>query len=107
MKCRRSLGLLLEIESGKLDLFEGDQANFITQVVDEWFKMTPDMSESHRWEELTRVLLEPAVDEPTLAQDFLLRWRRGSTLSTPRSSIASPTDVSLRSEMDYIGIIHD
>ena len=110
VKKLRSLGMLLKIESGKLDLFERDPANFARRVIREWFSQTP-MTVPERWEELGRVLLEPALEERKLAMELHPRVRRGSSIDsaisemsgTSRSSITSSTEVPPQYLISNIG----
>lgn len=106
LKNVRALGILLKIKPGRLDEIENSR----TQIVQEWFKVYP-MDDADRWEELGRVLLEPAVNEPTIASRLRLHLRRGSSvdsaisdmLSERSDSISSPTLLSPHHEVSYIG----
>ena len=111
VKNARSLGLLLKIESWKLDRFERDPStNTVILILREWFKRMPQMSIDERWEEFIRVLMEPAVMEWKLAKDLQPYLRRGSSIdsaisemSSPRSSITSSTEIPPQYQMAYIG----
>lgn len=69
------------------------------------------MTVPERWEELGRVLLEPALQERKLAKDLHPHVRRGSSIDsaisemsdTPRSSIISPTEVFPQYQISNIG----
>ena len=106
----RAFGTLLKIKSWKLDQFERDSANTPTKIVEEWFKMTP-MSIHERWEELGRVLLEPAVQERKLAKDIQPLVRQQSSVdsaisemsSISRPSITSSVEGLSQYQMSYIG----
>ena len=105
----RAFGTLLKIEPWKLDKFERDSANTPTKIVVEWFR-TP-MSVRKRWEELSRVLEEPAVQERKLAKDIQPLVRQRSSIdsaiaemsSVSRSFITSSTEVLPQYQMPYIG----
>lgn len=112
VKCKRSLGLLLNIETKKLDHFEKDPFNTVSMIIEEWFRQTP-MTIQERWEELGRVLLEPALNEVALAKQLQPRVRRGSSIDSAISelssiSITSPVDAPVDAtpvqyQMSYIG----
>ena len=104
----RALGLMLKIESGKLDDFEQDtMTDTRTMIVKEWFESTP-MSITERYEELARVLKEPALQERQLARDLQQYVRRGSSIDSAISemsntSITSPTEALPQYQMSQIG----
>lgn len=93
MKNVRAFGLLLEIDPGKLDMFENSPTDTLTQIVQEWFDKFP-MEDADRWEKLGRVLLEPAVREVTLASGIL---RRGSSADSAISDVFSERSGSISS----------
>ena len=106
----RSFGLLLNIESGKLDIFERDPVNIISNIVREWFK-TP-MSIAERWAKLHEILQQQELQERTLAKNIpaaLVRQASSvdsaiSELSgTPRSSITSSLEALPQYQMSSIG----
>lgn len=80
IKNPRSLGLFLKIDPRRLDDIERFTGIDVwTQIVQEWFGKFP-MSDSDRWEELVRVLLEPAVNELPIARRLSPYLRRGSSM---------------------------
>lgn len=88
LKNVRAFGLFLKIDSGRLD--EMEKSHFTdrrTQIVREWFKHP--MDDADRWEELDRVLLEPAIHEPRIARRIRLLHRRFSSVDSATSG--SPT----------------
>lgn len=97
---------MLKIETGKLDQIErGRSTNTITQIVRSWFDMT-NMDPKDRWEELGRVLLEPAVSEPTIARSLQPHLRRGSSVDSAismMSSLGSSIDSIGPYQMSYVG----
>lgn len=112
LKNVRAFGLLLKIDSGKLDEIDKRSSiissSRILLIVEEWFRYP--MSDANRWEELGRVLLEPAVDEPTRACKLQPYLRRGSSVDSAisvfsgrSSSLSSPTSPSPHYQIPYIG----
>lgn len=70
------MALFLGIDPGRLDeIYSFTGIDVWTQIVQEWFEKYP-MSDSDRWEQLVRVLLQPAVNEPAVAE--ILRPYLGS-----------------------------
>ena len=104
----RAFGLFLKIDPGKLDEIESSPRDTVTQMIEEWFKKYP-MSDEERWEELGRILLEPAIREPRMASSLRPHLRRGSSVDsaisvfscTSRPSITSSS--SQNDQMAYIG----
>lgn len=106
----RAFGVLLGIESGKLDEIERSSDTRTVQIVREWFKSLPEnMDVPDRWEELGKVLLQPAVDEPGIAIKLKPHLRRGSSVDSAISVFSNRSDSfsSPRSpssfQMSYIG----
>ena len=105
LKKVRAFGLLLKISSGKLDQFEKDPiVSTVTQIVEEWFK-TP-MSTTDRYNELGRILMQPAVREQKAAKGLKPLVKQGSSVDsaisdmsdTPRSS-----NIQFQYQMPFIG----
>ncbi len=91
VKSVRAFGLFLKIAPGKLDAIEKCSImDKITQIVQEWFRQCPKtMCDTDRWEELGRVLLEPAVYEPVIANKLRPHFRRGSSVDSAISVFSS------------------
>lgn len=106
----RAFGLLLKIDSGRLDEIEKSSAiiDSRTQIVQEWFKSVSEMSAPDRWEELGNILLQPAIDEPAIAIRLKPHLRRGSSVDSAISvfsrsgSISSPISPSPY-QISYLG----
>ena len=81
----RAFGHLLGIDQGKLNEIikspRSANTNALSEIVQEWFRMFP-MSDADRWEELGRVLLEPAVLERRIACGLQPYLRRGSSVDS-------------------------
>ena len=110
LKNVRAFGLLLKIDPGKLDEIERkaySSQSMIELIVIEWLRQP--MGNADRWEELGRILLEPAVDEPTIASELRPNLRRGSSVDSAisvfsnRSSFSLPSSPSFH-EMSYFGM---
>lgn len=103
----RAFGLFLKIDPGKIDEIESSPRDTMTQIIQVWFKYP--MSDDDRWEELGRVLLEPAIREPRMASSLKPHLRRGSLVDsaisvfshTSRPSITSSS--SQHDQITYIG----
>ena len=97
----RALGLFLKIEPGRLDEIEqSGSGDSLIGIVQEWLKfMSDDWNGTDPWKELQRVLLEPAVDEPAIAQKLPV----DSAISgfPDRSSFSS--SVISPYQMSYVG----
>ena len=92
LKNVRTFGLFLKIEPGRLDEIEQSSSmNKREQIVEEWFRsLDVNKSDTDRWEELCRVLLEPAVGERTIAYELATRYlRRGPSVDSAISSLSS------------------
>jgi hypothetical protein len=103
LKNTRAFGLLLGIDPGVLDDFErrdSPSERVIELIIREWLRQS--MTIADRWEELGRVLLEPAVDEPTIAGNLKPHLRRGSSVDSDRSSFSFCSSPS-PNEASYIG----
>jgi len=90
----RAFGLMLKVESGRLDQVEGDH---IAGILQTWFKMVA-MSHEDRWEEVIRALLQPAVREVTIAHK--MRYQLPPNRTTSVDSAISMVSSSPRSSID-------
>lgn len=73
--------MFLKLQPGELDKINSPLVvDPLLHLVNEWFNKFP-MSDSERWEELHRVLLEPAVNELTVANGLPVNHRGHSLVS--------------------------
>lgn len=107
---------MLKLDSGTLgQIIERDlsASSPITRIVERWFSQFP-MEDSDRWEELGRVLMEPAVREPGIACKIQPHLRRGSSvdsaisdmmLSSPRSSVDTDPPHYPHYQLSFVGVL--
>lgn len=93
----RAFGLFLKIDRGKIDEFEKSPPDSLMQIVQEWFTKCPHTNDADRWEELCRVLLEPAVYEPTVVNKIQTYLRRRSSVDSAISDVFSERSGSISS----------
>ena len=105
VKNLRAFGLLLHIDSGKLDHIERSCSDPLTSIITEWFKLG-EMEESDRRQELARVLNEPAVFEPVIArkiQPLSSLGSSGDSAISMMTSSSSTEPIPIQYQMFYIG----
>jgi hypothetical protein len=85
LKSMRAFSLFLNIDPGWLDEFKRSRSD----IVQRWFDLDHEVSDVDRWEELGRILLQPAINEPNIAYGLKPYLKKDSPVYSAITSQAS------------------